>query len=439
MGLLSVAQRMVNAAWGLGAKSSGVGSSLELLREIYGGRASSSGLSISTSNALGVTTVFACARVLAEGVGSLPCKVYRGTAGGGRAIAADHPAYRLLARRPNDWQTALEFRETLVLHAALCGNGFAFVNRVRGEPAELIPMLPARVEVKHRDAFTAPTYTFMPEQGSAIVLQADQVLHLRGPSWNAAMGLEVVQLAREAIGLAMVAETHGARTFANGGRIAGVLSSDTGNMGPEQIKQIRESWESTYGGSEGAGKTAILWGGLKWQPIAMEADKAQFLETRKFQVEEICRAFRVFPQMVGFNGGNATYASAEQFFLAHVVHSLMPWVRRFEEVCDRVLLTEAEADRGLFTKVSVQGLLRGDAKTRAAFYGAGIKDGWLTRNEARAFEELDPIEGLDLPLRPLNMGDGTTAPAEDSPADPPADPPANSPDASPDDPPAPQE
>jgi HK97 family phage portal protein len=153
----------------------------------------------------------------------------------------------------------------------------------------------------------------------------------------------------------------------------------------------------------------ILDRAAKFTSQTMSGVDAQHLETRRFQIEEVCRALRVYPQMIGHADKTATYASAEQFFLAHVVHSLMPWVIRWEQAIDRALLG---GDGQLYSKFSVQGLLRGDAKTRAAFYGAGIKDGWLTRNEAREFEELDPLDGLDVPLMPLNMADGTEPPKD---------------------------
>ena len=222
-------------------------------------------------------------------------------------------------------------------------------------------------------------------------------------------------MAREAIGLALATEETHARFHGNGARPGGILTSEL-PLKDDQVNRLREAWQQTQGGVANAMKTAILSGGLKYQQLMMTGVDAQHIETRKFQIEEVCRAFRVFPAMVGYSDKTATYASAEAFFAAHVRHSLLPWGERFEQATDRDCLSAAEIADGYYTALDYRQLLRGDAASRAAFYASGITNGWMTRNEARAEEDLNPLEGLDEPLKPLNMGGGNDAAGNDQPA-----------------------
>lgn len=368
-------------------------SSLDLWREIFGGRASNSGANVNWKTALEASTSLACARVIAEGLAQVPCKVMVESAGV-RAPAREHALYSLLARKPNDWQTSFEFREQMGLHLVLCGNFFAFKNVVRGRVVELLPFEPGQVKVS-RGADGVLAYEV--RVGELVQqIPAAQMWHVRGPSWNGWMGLEGVHLAREAIGLALATEEHAARSFSNGAALGGILSAD-GNLTPDQVTLLRKSWEETQGGTANAYKTAILWGGLKWSPRAMENDKAQLIEQRKFQVEEICRMFRVMPIMVGYSDKAATYASAEQMFLAHVVHTLGPWYERIEQSAEVNLLSEQDIRGGHYVKFVANGLLRGAAKDRAEYYakalGAGGAPSWMTQDEVRALEDMNPMGG----------------------------------------------
>lgn len=368
-------------------------SSLDLWREIFGGRASKSGATVNWKTALEASTSLACARVIAEGLAQVPCKVMRESAGV-REVAREHALYPLLARKPNEWQTSFEIREQMGLHLVLCGNFFAFKNVVRGRVVELLPFEPGQVKVS-RGADGVLAYEV--RVGELVQqIPAAQMWHVRGPSWNGWMGLEGVHLAREAIGLALATEEHAARSFSNGAALGGILSAD-GNLTPDQVMLLRKSWEETQGGTANAYKTAILWGGLKWSPRAMENDKAQLIEQRKFQVEEICRMFRVMPIMVGYSDKAATYASAEQMFLAHVVHTLGPWYERIEQSAEVNLLTEQDIRGGHYVKFVANGLLRGAAKDRAEYYakalGAGGAPSWMTQDEVRALEDMNPMGG----------------------------------------------
>lgn len=367
---------------------------------------SKSGAAVNWKTALEVTTAFACARVIAEGLAQVPFKLFREQASGGRQVESAHRLHHLLSLKPNDWQTSFEFREMLALHLVFCGGAYVFINRVRGEIYELLPYTPPAVTVK-RDGWQI-SYEITTIDGQRIPVPARNMWHLRGPSWDGVIGLEAVRLAREALGLALAAEEHSARMFGNGATVGGTLSTEK-DLKPDQIKLLRESWESTQSGVSNAFKTAILWGGLKWEARGMQSDQAQLIEQRAFQVEQICSALRVMPIMVGHSDKAATYASAEQMFLAHVVYTLGPWYSRIEQSADAFLLTDEERKQGLYFKFIAAGLMRGAHKDRAEYYakalGSGGSPAWMTPDEVRGLEELNPIGGTaaELPV-PVNAG-----------------------------------
>ncbi len=358
---------------------------------------SKSGVTVSTARAMRVATALACGRVIAEGCAQLPLKPYREKANGGREPAKDLAVYRLLARQPNDWMSSFEFREMLTLHSVFTGGGFAFINRIDDEPRELIPLVPANVTVRQQPDWTL-LYDLRDSRGPVGTYTSRDIFHLRGPSWNGYLGLDVIQQAREAIGLAIATEETQALLHGNGARPGGLLSVK-GKMEPAAKDRLREDWNQSFGG-QSKFRTAVVDLDASWTPMAMTGVDAQHLETRKHQIEEICRALRVFPQMIGYTDKTATFASAEAFFIAHVVHTLGPWIERWEQAINRDLL---DGDPDLFAKHTVAGLLRGDNTSRSNFYKTMVLTGIMTRNEARSLEEMDPIEGLDEPLVPLNM------------------------------------
>ena len=382
------------------AEGKAVDASALTWQALLGNQNSRAGVSVNINSALKVSTVFACLRVLANGIAQVPLKLYREDDDGLKTIAKDNPVHRLIWRRPNAWMTSFEFRQMMMFHAGLLGVAVAYVGRVRKEPRELIPLIPGAFTLKQAADWTITAEVQRPG-GGVDTLSRDELFILRGPSWSGPAGLEALSLAREAIGLAIATEeTHGA-LHANGAAPGGILSIK-GTLDPAGRERLKASWAQYQGGLRNKFKTAVLDQEATWTPMAMTGVDAQHLETRRFQIEEICRDLGVFPQMVGYSDKAATFASAEAFFLAHVVHSLNPWVENWEQALARDLLPAN--DDSLMAKFSLQGLLRGDNKTRAEFYASGIVNGWLTRNEARRFEELNPIEGLDDPLLPLNMG-----------------------------------
>lgn len=401
MGLIKTfVQPFVDLVW-QGARKSNP--TLDLWRQLYGGNEVRSGVSVNWKTALEVTTVLRCVSVIADGIATVPLRLFqKDDVSGRRASAKDHPLYELLADQPNDWQTSLEFREMLAFHVALCGNAFAFINRdTRGRIIELIPFEPGRVEVKREDDYSL-RYFLTTLDNRRVEYPASTIWHIRGPSWNGVMGLETVRLAREAIGLSMALEQSHARLHKNGVRPSVAYSVD-GDLDRPQYERLREYVTQGNGGIDNVGKPIILDRAAKVLQLAMSGVDSQHIETRRHQIEEICRGFGVMPIMVGYSDKAATYASAEQMFLAHAVHTVRPWHRRFEASIRVHLLTRDERASGLYPKFIDTELLRGAAKDRAEYYARGISAGWLLRNEAREWEELDPVEGLSEPLVPANM------------------------------------
>lgn len=391
-------------------------STIDLFQDVYGGRTSATGRTVNVNTALEVSTVVACVRVIGEGIAQVPLKLLRESADGKtRLPAKDHPLYQLLAYRPNEYQTSFEFRELLAWHVVLTGNFFAFKNMVFGKIKELIPLEPSRVKVLHAAdgtlsyEVTSASGSVQDPRNSATtgttktqIFPAEAIWHVRGPSWNSWMGLEAVQMAREAIGLAMATEEQHARMHKNGVRASGVYAFE-GTLNPEQYKSLKAWVDREMAGVENTGKAMVLDRNAKWLNTSISGVDAQHLETRKHQIEEICRFFRVMPIMVGYSDKAATYASAEQMFLAHVVHTMSPWWQRLEQSIDANLLTEKDRKAGLYSQFVEEGMLRGDSKATAEFLTKLTTNGVMTRNEARAKLDLNPLDGLDEPLTPANM------------------------------------
>ena len=404
------------ASW-FGQKSD----TLDLFREIYGGAASRAGVTVNATTALQCGVAFACARVIAEGMSQIPFRLMRAS-GGRREAASEEALFDLLDSAPNAWMTSVEFFDTIGLHLVFAGNAFVYKNRVRGEVRELLPFEPRMVAVDFKN--WTPTYKVTTDDGKTIDVPAADMWHIRGPSMNGWFGLEGVKVAREAIGLAMTAEEHASVTLANAAAPAGILTTDQ-NLSADQRKALRESWQSVHGGRVNQGRIAVMSSGMKFIPISTDAEKAQLLETRRFAVEEVCRPLRVMPIMVGYSDNNSTYASAEQMFLAHVVHTMGPWYRRVEKSANAALLTPEQRRGGMYFKFFPQALLRGAAKDRSEFYRTMIANGVMSANECRELEDLNPYPGGDAFTRQINMGaigpDGSTetpeAPEPPSPDD----------------------
>lgn len=368
----------------------------DLYRDLLLQASAKSGIAVNWRTALQASTAFGCARVIAEGIAQVPFKLFKERTGGGMDAARDHELYELLYLKPNAWQTSFEFREQISLHLVFMGDAYVFkVRGLRNKIVELLPFEPNSVQVKRGKGMDR-SYLITTRDGQ-IPVAAEDMWHIRGISWDGVQGLEGIKLAREAIGVSLALEGHAARMFSNGARPGGILTTEQNLKDPAQIKLLREQWEETQGGNANAYKTAIMSGGLKFESLAMTGVDAQHLEQRRFEVENTCRFFRVLPIMVMQADKAATYASSENMFIAHVVHTLMPWYTRIEQSADVNLLTKDERAQGYYSKFMAQALLRGASTDRANYYskalGAGGSPAWMTQDEIRALEEMNPMGG----------------------------------------------
>lgn len=358
---------------------------------LYGSPTSKAGVSVNLNTALRVPTVLACCRVLAEDIAGLPLKLLEEMPDGAKRIAKSHPLHRVLFRQPNPWMTSFEWRESAMYHALLAKGAFAVKNIVNGKVEELYPLLPSNVTVKQARNYDV-TYEVNDGRGQTMVFPQSQIFHLRGPSWNGLTGMEMVTQAREAIGLAIATEESQARLHSNGVRPGGLVSVE-GELKKDTAERLRAQIEEIHKGVEKVGKLLVMDKNAKFTPFTMTGVDAQTIEARKLQIEEIARVFRVFPLAIGYSDKSSTYASTEAFLQAHVTFSLRPWIERWEQAIWRDLIND-NTRLDLYPKFSVQGLLRGDHTSRAAFYTAGLgtssSPGWLSPNDVRRLEDMDP-------------------------------------------------
>jgi HK97 family phage portal protein len=388
----------------------------ELFLELLQGSEAVSGAYVNTRTALECTTVLACVRVIANGLAQVPFKVFRHD-GRERVPAYGHSLFDLIDVAPSDYQTSFEFRQEIAMHLALTGNAFVFVNRLGGRIIELLPYPPGCVTME-RNGWDVK-YTIADNNDFKVDIPPENMWHIRWLPWNGIAGMEAVKVAREAVGLSLATEKHGAKLFANGGRPGGMLSTDE-KLSQEQVDMLKANWQAAHGGGNSF-KTAVLFGGMKYTPVSSNNDNAQFLETRRHQVEEVCRAFGVLPIMVGHYDKASTYASSEQMFLQHGVHTLGPWYSCIEKSATRWLLTKEERRGGYYLKFNANGLMRGAAKDRAEYYTKLYGVGALSPNDIRELEDMNPYDGGDEYRVPLNMaepgselGDSKGSPEEDN-------------------------
>jgi HK97 family phage portal protein len=371
---------LVPASRSLSSKSATMS---DMLREIFGGRMTAAGKAVNLTTAIQVATIFSGCRVIGNGMAQVPLKLMRESKDGTRLPAKEHRLYKLMSAKPNDWQTSFEFRQMISWHVELCGNAFVFKNRnSTGEILELIPIPTGRTTVRQLEDWTL-VYEVRSATGAMKVFPAESIWHIRGPSMDGFLGLDVVAVAREAIGLAMATEESAAQLHKNGVRPAGVYSVE-GTLAPDQYKALKEWIDKEIGGIENAGKAMVLDRGAKWINTAMSGIDAQSLETRKHQIEVLCSFLGVMPIMTGFSDKASTYASAEEMFRAHKENCLAPRWEAYEQSMCANLLTEKERDEGLYFDFVEEGMIRGSVKdTKDAILGY-VNGGILTPNEGRA-------------------------------------------------------
>lgn len=375
-------------------------------RFFFGG--TTSGKAVTERSAMQMTAVYSCVRILAEAIAGLPLHLYKYGEDGSKEKATGHPLYALLHDEPNPEMTSFVFRETLMSHLLLWGNAYAqIIRNGKGDVVALYPLMPNRMKVD-RDEHGELYYEYQTSQddahtmkGSVIRLSPRDVLHVPGLGFDGLVGYSPIAMAKNAIGLAIATEEYGSKFFANGATPGGVLEHPNVVKDPERV---RSSWNAAFGGSANANKVAVLEEGMKYTPISISPEQAQFLETRKFQIDEIARIFRVPPHMIG-DLEKSSFSNIEQQSLEFVKYTLDPWVCRWEQSMQRALLKSDEKS-AYFLKFNVDGLLRGDYQSRMNGYAVGRQNGWMSANDIRELENLDRIsaeDGGDLYLVNGNM------------------------------------
>ena len=367
-----------------------------MLHSFWGG-STSSGEYVSPETALRCSAVYACVGILSESIAQLPIKVYRKN-GRERLEDKDHQLYRLLAVKPSPWQTSFSFRETMMMHLLLRGYHVAIkVKDARGNVRELLPVHPDCVSIRQKDDWELE-FTVTLKTGTVTYRQPD-VLYIPFRSIDGVHPISPISYQRETIGLTLAAQKHGARTLRNGAWLSGLLTYP-GVLKKEQHDRMKTTWEESYGGAENSGKTPILENGLDYKVLGMTNADAQFLETRRFQVEDVARIFGIPLHMIQSTEKSTTWGSGiEQMSIGFVQHTLLPWIRRFEESVARDLVDDPDVE----VRLKVEGMLRGDARSRFQSYKTGIEMGVYSPNEVRELEDMNPRDGGDVWLTPLNM------------------------------------
>ncbi|CAB4220413.1 COG4695 Phage-related protein [uncultured Caudovirales phage] len=364
---------------------------------------SATGISVNPDTAMRSSAVLSCVRVLAETVAGLPFITYRRTANG-RERDTSLSIFQLLQARPNRYQTAFEFREMMMAHCLLRGNAYAQkVLDNRGNVTELVPLNPTRVTpiltLTGDVVYEVKTLNY-----ETINLRAEDVFHLKGLATDGIVGVSPIGYARETVGLALAAEEFGARLFANDAKPGGILEHP-GKLSDEAHNRLKQSWQTAHSGLQNAHKVAVLEEGMRWQRIGVSNTDSQFIESRKFQIEEIARIFRVPPHLIG-HLEHATFSNIEHQALDFVQHTLLPWLRRWEQAITSRLFSDGERQTH-YCEFLIEGLLRGDTQSRYSAYAVGRQWGWLSADDVRRLENMEPLpnQAGEKYLIPLNMID----------------------------------
>lgn len=365
---------------------------------VFGGQAAIAGLpSPSINESMAMPAVYACIRVLAETVAGLPLITYRETRNGGRERATNHPLYALLRHQPNPEMSAFEFEELMTSHCAGWGNAYAqIIFDGAGRVVELWPLRPDRMTVERKNG--ERRYLYRQSNGGEVPLAVWQVHHRRAMVMDGLVGLSPLRVAMMAVALGMATEEFGARFFAQGAR-PGFILSHPGTLTDGAFQRLQKSWDS--GGGANAHKTKIIEEGMKVEQIGVPPEEAQFLETRRFQAQEIARLFRMPPHKIGLLE-QATFSNIEHQSIEFVTDTIRPWLIRGEQAMYRDLLGKSEQG-SIYFEYLVDGLLRGDTTTRYQAYAVARQWGWLSTNDIRRMENMPPVDGGDVYLQPLNM------------------------------------
>lgn len=371
--------------------------SQEFIEVLTGSNKSATGRTVTPTTAMQASAVYACVRVIAETIASLPLFVFK-TTEKGKEKAYKHPLFYILHDLANEEMTSFTFRETLMTHILLWGNAYAEIEYDQmGNVKGLWPLRPDNV-FPERNSEGKLQYRVILPDGTGGILPKERVLHIPGLGYDGVIGLSPIAMARESIGLSLAAEEFGARFFGNGAKPGGVLEHP-GKLSKEAMERLRTSWNEMHQGLSNQHRIAILEEGMQYKQLGIPPEDAQFLETRKFQIEEIARIFRV-PLHLIQNLDRATFSNIEHQSIEFVVHTIRPWLVRWEQTLNWKLFANS---RKFFAEFNVDGLLRGDIKSRYEAYATARQWGWLSVNEIRAMENMNPIENGDIYLQPLNM------------------------------------
>jgi HK97 family phage portal protein len=376
------------------------------LAQAMAGNANTTGRPVTPATAVGSTAVWAAVRIISESIATLPLRVYE-RRNGGRVIATEHPLYPILHDRPNPRQTAVEYREQQLASLLLWGNAYTWIDRYpSGRPRYLWPIRPDRVTARidvatENDPVPSLVYVVSTHDGGQRVYSADEILHVRGLSSDGLMGLSPIAVHRDAVGLEQAEREFAGRFFGNNGRPGGVLKV-AGRLSNDAAVRLKQSWETAHRGLENAHRVAVLEEGIEWQSMGMPLQDAQFVEQRRFSIEEIARIFRVPLHLMG-DLQRATYSNIEHQSIEFVVHTIRPWCVRLEQSYATLLYPSER--QALYVEHAVDALLRGDIKSRYDAYAVARQWGWLSVNEIRALENLNSVgvDGDSL-IQPLNFG-----------------------------------
>ena len=374
------------------------------LNELFGGASTDSGVSVTPDTALTYSAVYAAVRCIAESVSSLPLNYYERLPAGGKAHAKANPLHHLLHDEPNPEMTSLQWREASMAHLLLHGNSYTEIVRdLEGNAVELWPIDPTMVAPKRTDS--GELYYEL-NRGKNFIT-ANNMLHIPGLSFDGISGVSPITLARQSLGLSMAIEQFGAGYFGRGARPGGVLTFP-GQLSPEARQNLRRSFEELHAGGANSHRVALLEAGLKWEAIGVPPDDSQFLQSREFQIIEVARWFNLPPNKLK-DLSKTSYNSLEQMEISFVVDTLRPWLVRWEQQLNRKIIRPK--DRGsYFFEHNVDGMLRGDQASRYQSYSVGRNWGWLSVNEIREKENMNPIDGGDVYMQPMNMQAINTAP-----------------------------
>lgn len=355
---------------------------------------------ISENSALNNPTVNACVRVISEAFASMPCHMYRRLPDGDKQLARNHYLYPVLHDRANAYLPAYNFREIGQSHLCTWGNHYSLIEWDMADRVKaLYPLPPDRVKV-WRDRVTDPRqYAYRQNNGEWLPIDAAYMFHVAGLGYDGVKGYSPVAMMRQAIGASDAVNEFGARFFGNGVRSSGFLEHP-GALQKPQAERLAKSFAEQYGGLSNAHRVILLEDGLKFTPSSVPPEDAQFLETRKFSRSELAGIWRVPPHMIG-DLERSTNNNIEHQSLEFVTFTLVPWMARWEAAIELQLLSDT-GRAAYFVEIDANGLMRGDAASRAAFYKAAINDGWMMPNEARVRENMNTEPAGDVFMRPLN-------------------------------------